>query len=223
MLERSRFDFPGENVTLLGCTLHSHVSQASRDIVQSKVKDFSRIRQWTVDDHNASHEKDLRWLRDEIKSIRDLERTNQMGREDPRKKKKKKIVVVTHHAPIRKGSSKPEHENNPWSDGFATELLLPATTKMENPLLDVDWFVFGHTHFTTSCTRGSVKLFSNQRGYVFPGQQQNAIDCIKGSGANLRNDTPTIAGSEEAANFLCRTLATTSISPQGARAGVLRV
>jgi hypothetical protein len=70
VLERNRFDIPGENITLLGCTLHSHISQDSRDIVQSKIKDFSRILEWTVDDHNASHEKDLCWLRDEIQSIR---------------------------------------------------------------------------------------------------------------------------------------------------------
>lgn len=184
VLERNRFDFPGENITLLGCTLHSHISQESRDIVQSKVKDFSRILQWTVGDHNASHEKDLRWLRDEIKTIRNQERTNQMGRGNP----PKKIVVVTHHAPIRKGSSNPQHENNPWSDGFATELLAPGTTKIANSLLDVDWFVFGHTHFTTSCARGSVKLISNQRGYVFPRQQQNQIVCLEESGANQRNN-----------------------------------
>ncbi len=38
--EHNRFDFPGDNVTLLGCTLHSLISQNSRAIVQSKVKDF---------------------------------------------------------------------------------------------------------------------------------------------------------------------------------------
>lgn len=185
ILERDRFDFPGANITLLGCTLHSHISQDSRDIVQSKVKDFSRILQWTVDDHNAAHEKDLCWIRDEIKSIRDQEFTTQMGNGQPRRK----IVVVTHHAPIRKGSSKPEHENNPWSDGFATELLTPGTTKIPNPLLNVEWFVFGHTHFTTLCTRGSVKLISNQRGYVFPGQQQNATERGEGHGSSQRDNT----------------------------------
>lgn len=182
VLERNRFDFYEENITLLGCTLHSHISQDSRGIVQSKVKDFSRILDWTVEDHNASHEKDLHWLRDEISSIRDIERKVGIDSGRPRKK----IVVVTHHAPIRKGSSRPEHENNPWSDAFATELLTPNPTKLANPLLDADWFVFGHTHFTTFCTRGSAKLISNQRGYVLPGQQQCPIDCTKGNGTNYR-------------------------------------
>ena len=188
VLGRNRFDFSGENISLLGCTLHSHISQESRGIVRSKVNDFSRILDWTVEDHNASHEKDLRWLQDEISSIRSQERNDGKGSGI----KRKKIVVVTHHAPIKKSSSRPEHENNPWSDAFATELLGPDTTEVPNLLLGVDWFVFGHTHFTTSCTRGSVKLISNQRGYVLPGQQQCPIDCAKGSGSNQRNNKPRV-------------------------------
>jgi hypothetical protein len=40
LLERGRFHFPGENITLLGCKLHPHISRESRDIVNSKVKGF---------------------------------------------------------------------------------------------------------------------------------------------------------------------------------------
>ena len=141
-----------------------------------------------------------------------------MGRGNPRKK----TVVVTHHAPIRKGSSKPQHENNPWSDGFATELLTPGTKKLAKPLLEVDCFVFGHTHFTTLCTRGSVKLISNQRGYVFPGQQQNAVDYLEGIGANQRNHRPMVLGRREAAISLPRSLATRK-PPYDGRAEVSRI
>lgn len=198
--EHNRFDFPGENVTLLGCTLHSHISQNSRDIVQSKVKDFSRILEWTVDKHNKCHKDDLNWLQGEINSIRNQEHTDQEGKRNPRKK----IVVVTHHAPMRKGSSAPENENNAWSDGFATELLTPGTEKRANPLLDVDWFVFGHTHFTTSCTRGSVRLISNQRGYVLPGQQRNVVDV---GGPNQRKNSAAVpVGKKQRPFFLDRLL-----------------
>lgn len=184
ILERNRFDFAEENISLLGCTLHSYISPASRGIVQSKVKDFSRILDWTVEDHNVNHEKDLCWLRDEVSSIRNIEANDKIGSESAWKK----IVVVTHHAPIRKGGSRPEHEDNPWSDAFATELLAPNPTKSANPLLDVDWFVFGHTHFTTFCQRGSTKLISNQRGYILPRQQGCPIDSVKASSAKQRNN-----------------------------------
>jgi predicted phosphodiesterase len=200
LLNCDRFDFPGENITLLGCTLHSHISRDSRNIVQSKVKDFSCILEWTVDRHNRCHGEDLSWLKGEIDSIRNQERTNQTGTRNPRKK----IVVVTHHAPIRKGSSAPENENNDWSDAFATELLTPGTKKIANPLLDVDWFVFGHTHFTTSCTRGSVRLISNQRGYVFPGQQRNLVD---GGGTSQRKNSSTVpVAKKQRSLFLARLL-----------------
>lgn len=197
--EHSRFDFFEENVTLLGCTLHSHISQNSRDIVQSKVKDFSRILEWTVDKHNQCHQDDLNWLQNEINHIRNQERINQGKERNPRKK----IVVITHHAPIRKGSSTPENENNAWSDGFATELLSLETKKGANPLLDVDWFVFGHTHFTTSCMRGSVKLISNQRGYVFPGQQHNVDE----GAMSQRKKSPTVlVAKKQRSVFLARLL-----------------
>lgn len=156
--------------------------------MQKKVQDFSRILDWSVDDHNAAHQADLQWLREEVTRIRDEERstTATSGDRSTRSatKKRKKIVVVTHHAPIRKGSSKPEHENNPWTDAFSTEILGPRAGGVANPPLDVDWWIFGHTHFTTSCMRGAVRLISNQRGYVFPGQQQHsvALGSLKGTG-----------------------------------------
>lgn len=123
---------------------------------------------------------------------------------EKRKPRKKKIVVVTHHAPIRKGSSTPENENNAWSDGFATELLTPGTEKGANPLLDVDWFVFGHTHFTTSCMRGSVRLISNQRGYVFPGQQRNADDGVDTN--ERKTSSPVLVAKKQRSLFLLRLL-----------------
>jgi Calcineurin-like phosphoesterase len=168
LLNRSRVDIP-TNISVIGCTLQSRISTASRSIVQSRINDFTRISNWTVDDHNAEHERDVAWLREEIRKIRD--------REDG-EKGEHKIIVITHHAPIRKGSSRPEHEENPWSDAFATELLDPhpdltgcEESAETNVLREVSWWVFGHTHFTTSCTRENVRLVSNQRGYVFPWQR----------------------------------------------------
>lgn len=160
ILNRQRVDL-SEDVTVLGCTLQSYIFPESRKAVIGMVQDFARIVDWTVDDHNEEHAKDVSWLRDQITSIRQSETssTNQA---------RKKIVVITHHAPCRSGVSKPEHENNPWSDAFATDLLLG--TPKDNPLLDCDWWLFGHTHYSAYFQVGDVKVFSNQRGYVFPWQ-----------------------------------------------------
>ena len=69
-----------------------------------------------------------------------------------------------------------------WHSSECTELFdadLEQANDQEtvvNPLDVVDWWVFGHTHFTTKCQRGSVKLVSNQRGYVFPKQEGVTAD-----------------------------------------------
>lgn len=88
VLDRRRFDIPGSGISILGCTLWSRVSEEARDVVQAKVKDFQKIRDWTVERHNASHEADLAWLLEQIHSIQQVNKTLQ-------KKDKRSILVVT--------------------------------------------------------------------------------------------------------------------------------
>ncbi|KAI1934490.1 hypothetical protein LOZ66_005958 [Ophidiomyces ophidiicola] len=152
IMNKKRVDL--EDVSLLGCTLHSRVPPEAKEIVQHKINDFRRIVDWSVEDHVAEHARDVKWLQDEILSIRNGEAGS-----------KRKIVVVTHHAPLAKGTSRPSDEKNPWSSAFGTELL---GTKDKSPLDDVQYWVFGHTHYSSELTCGQVKLVSNQRGYVFP-------------------------------------------------------
>jgi hypothetical protein len=123
--------------------------------LREKLKDFTRIQSWTVDDHNAEHSTDVEWLREQIYGIR--------SKEDAKNGASRKIVVVTHHSPTRQGSSRPQDEANPWSDAFATDLIGP--NHQITTLSNVQWWIFGHTHYTTSCRKGRVRLVSNQRGY----------------------------------------------------------
>ncbi|MCJ1336749.1 hypothetical protein MMC09_002027 [Bachmanniomyces sp. S44760] len=151
-----------QNVTILGCTLQSYVPPEAEQIVRLKVNDFRRIKDWTVTNHVAEHAKDVKWLTDEITSIRKTEAGSA-----------RKIVVITHHAPSTKGTSNPSHENNPWSSAFGTDLL----ERKENSCLDdVQWWIFGHTHHSCESTRGAVKLISNQRGYVLPRKDEVRLE-----------------------------------------------
>jgi len=149
ILNRRRIDISSD-VTILGCTLHSHIRPENQDYISTKVRDFQRIRHWTIRDHNEEHAGDIEWLRNEIKAIRSNE-----------KQSSRKIIAVTHHAPIRRGGSRPEHEDNPQSDAFGTELIEPDTD-----FCDAKWWIFGHTHYSTSFSRSGVNLISNQRGYI---------------------------------------------------------
>ena len=156
VMNRKRVDV--EDVTILGCTLYSKVPAEAEEIVRCKVGDFRHVTGWTVADHNAAHAADVRWLEEEIMSIRQTD----LGL-------KRTIVVVSHHAPLTKGTSKPAHEKSPWGSAFATDLI---GTNERTCLGDVQWWIFGHTHVSTKMVCGGVKLVSNQRGYLFPNEDK---------------------------------------------------
>lgn len=153
LLHRTRYDVPNSQVSVLGCTLRSQVPAGKVDVVTSKIKDFEKIQDWTVDDHNTSHKADSSWLRQQIDSLR-LDNDNAH--------RKRVVLVVTHHAPSTSNTSSPAHARNPWTVAFATDLLSRG-----------DWpgvkaWVFGHTHYTTEFRDRHVRVISNQRGYVLP-------------------------------------------------------
>lgn len=110
---RKSYDIPGSNVTILGCSLWPKVPDEAKEIVRSKISDFKKIQDWTVDVHNESHEADLAWLLGEIESIQSKNET---------KKQKQSILVVTHHAPSLQNMSSPQHANNPWSCAFGSDI-----------------------------------------------------------------------------------------------------
>ncbi|KAH6706201.1 ser/Thr protein phosphatase-like protein superfamily [Leptodontidium sp. MPI-SDFR-AT-0119] len=148
LLHQRRFNIPNFDIIILGCTLWSAVPEDAREVAQTKVKDFKKIEGWTVDNHNASHEADLTWLRHPDEPLR------------------RNVLVVTHHAPSMQETSSLMDVGNPWSSAFATDLLGDASWG------EVKAWVFGHTHFTTNFERNGIKVVNNQRGYVLPGTRK---------------------------------------------------
>ena len=152
-MNRDRLDLDAYScITILGCTLQSRISADAKTTVQMKVNDFKHIDNWTVDDHNSEHQRDVEWLQREIQKIRSEEHQPQRG-----------VIVITHHAPTVNGTSKPSDLANPWSCAFSTDLL------RDKALTDVQWWIFGHTHFSSEFKQSQVRLVSNQRGYVLNG------------------------------------------------------
>ena len=162
ILNRTRVDINSHpDVTILGCTLNSMIDPEVRDIVRHKVKNFQRNQDWTVDDRNAEHARDVGWLREQILSLR-------KEKQCP----KKRIVMITHHAPSVQGTSKASNIRNPWNSASATSLI---SNDEPSILSDVQWWVFGHTHYTIEFSVGNTKLIGNQRGYAISrNSDQNA-------------------------------------------------
>jgi predicted phosphodiesterase len=167
LLHQGVFEVPNLSITILGCTLWSHIPNDSEAVVTSKVKDYKRIENWTVAQHNAARKSDLMWLIKETQAIQHKNLVRVMQETGLQRH----LIIVTHHAPLLKGTSKPEHESNPWTCAFATDVLNDERWGWDG----VKWWVFGHTHFSTEFREAGtgVRVVSNQRGYVVPSNEDS--------------------------------------------------
>lgn len=141
-LNRTRIDLTGSNITVLGCTLHSHIEPGHAQLN----KDFERIRNWTVKDHNMEHELDVEWLRYSLEQIAETEPQRQ-------------VVILTHHAPSFQDTCHPSHENNAVSQCFCSNTL--EAFKAWKGKDQVSNWVFGHTHWNAWFMCGSTVVQSN--------------------------------------------------------------
>ncbi|KAJ5936555.1 hypothetical protein N7466_003005 [Penicillium verhagenii] len=163
-LDQTRYDLAA-NVTILGCTLFSKVSEQHRDGVSMGLNDFYYINDWTVEDHTAAHEADLKWLNDQVALIADRE-------------PHRKIIIFTHHSPLGGDlrAADPRHIHSPLSSGFATDLSLEECWKNAR----VSLWAYGHTHYNIDFTdKATQKLvLSNQRGYYFSQSQRFDVEKV---------------------------------------------
>lgn len=148
LLYRTRVDL-SEDVTLLGCTLHSYIPQDAREEVQRRVADFRHIDEWTVDSHNEQHARDVSWLKEQLDTLS----TSEPGR---------KVIIATHHAPLVVGTSDPVHKG-PLNTAFATNVLVDAQSW--DGIGAVKTWLFGHTHWCCDFVTGGIRVAANQYGY----------------------------------------------------------
>jgi len=148
-LDQTRFDISDE-VTILGCTLFSHVPLHQEFAVESRMVDFRDILRWDVDKHNAAHESDLNWLNDQV---------GRMAVDEPHRR----IVIFSHHSPSTDPRSRdPRHEGSEVSSGFVTDLRGEECWRRSNV---VAW-AFGHTHYNCEFQdEGGKSIMTNQKGY----------------------------------------------------------
>jgi hypothetical protein len=155
-LDQTRYDI-SEEVTVLGCTLFSRVgpTEEDRNRVGRLLNDFKLIENWTVEQHNASHEADLTWLNAQVEEIATKEPT-------------RKIIILTHYCPTtdrRTIDPKLPTAGLNLSSGFSTDLSKQPCWKEGC----VKAWAFGHTHYNCAFrpNRASMRVVTNQRGYSF--------------------------------------------------------
>jgi hypothetical protein len=146
LLDRNRYDFPGSDMTLLGCTLWSNIPPFREQLCLANADEFKYIFDWSIESHNSAHAADTEWLRQQVSRIND-----KAQQQPPRK-----IMVVTHHVPSASKSLGPENVAVD-SSAYATELISRADWP------NVGIWAFGHTQYATEQSEGKLRVLSNQR------------------------------------------------------------
>jgi hypothetical protein len=158
-MDQRRHDINGD-LTLLGCTLWSRITESQRIACESRLTDFHPdmgIRNRTVDTHNSGHVSDLTWLNAQVKSIEQFE-------------SHRSIIVLTHHSPtMDKRANDPRHDSQPKENdmqtGFVTDLREEICWRSRN----VKVWSFGHTHYSCAFYADddtSKPVVGNQKGYA---------------------------------------------------------
>ena len=153
LLDRGRLDVT-EDLTILGCTLHSYIDPEHEEHISFGLNDFYYIgNDWDVSKHRQAHEEDLVWLNDQVTSL---------ARDAPHRR----IAILTHHSPcVTANSIDPAHAKSPLASAFSSDLSQQPCWTSENVRL----WAFGHTHFNCDF-RDSLtgkRVLTNQRGYYF--------------------------------------------------------
>ena len=172
-LDKKRVDIDSR-VTILGCTLWTHVPAEHAHDVTTTVKDFHHktgIWDRSLDDHNADHALDLRWLNANVQTIQE---------EEP----DREIIVLTHHSPTTdpRANSKRFPPERSLNSAFRTDLSKEKC--WTSPSVKV--WAFGHTHFSCQYVDAGVQVnkkgeenswrklvVANQKGYAYGGGQGN--------------------------------------------------
>jgi len=151
-LDQTRYDVD-DNVTILGCTLYSNVIPEQYQDVRLSLNDFYEIKDWSVEKHNAAHESDVKWLREQLAQLHD-------------KEPERRVMILTHHSPtLVPEANDPRHRNSPLTSAFCTDLVPGGQLNLQQ----VKVWAYGHTHFNSDVKIEGTRLYSNQRGYISSG------------------------------------------------------
>ncbi len=129
-------------IVILGTTLWSHIPNQYYSLLSQYLNDYRLIENFNTFTSSQLFMINYQWLSQAIIQFRNTHR----------------IIVVTHHAPLLKQTSSPFFEGKPTNHGFASD----CSQLMK---LGVTYWVYGHTHYTTSFQYGNTLVMANQRGY----------------------------------------------------------
>lgn len=163
-MDRGKVDIEinDQTIVLLGCTLHSRIAKTAYQQVQKEIQDFSRIGSWRIEDHNAEHEKDRKWLKSQLSGI---------SKSQP----EARVVVATHFPPTWDGTSDPKFEEKPTKSFFGSKTL--NDFQSWRGCDQVTHWIFGHTHWNAKLVARDMLLVSNQGHHSYAADDEFRLDA----------------------------------------------
>lgn len=145
-------------VTVLGCTLWSHIPEDARKRVGNGINDFNMIEDWSIDAHNGAHAADVFWLKSQLAEIAAENRV--IGNET----KQRRVLIVTHHVPTSSWMARsPELKSSALKTAFQTNVFGDGEMDFEGA--GVRAWACGHTHWSFEIEARGVLVVSNQKSY----------------------------------------------------------
>lgn len=153
LLDNSSYEL--DEVVIIGSTLFSEINDTR------ELNDFNKIHEYNADKtrkilltkrtYNELHEKSKEYLIEQI--------NNQT----------KPMIIMTRFPPIQSNTSDKKYDTQPMylKKYFASNILKDIMTKnCKENINKIKCWIFGHTHYSNDFTYGTVRLISNQVGYI---------------------------------------------------------
>ncbi|KAK0707390.1 Metallo-dependent phosphatase-like protein [Lasiosphaeris hirsuta] len=154
LLDQGRYDLDSDDkedkLSVLGCTLFTHVPPAAEAEAQRKLDDFRKTKNWTVACHNAAHAAQLGWLNSQVE---ELEGTG------------RRVAIFTHHSPTVDDRTVPlQYRGTDLNTAYSNDLSREPCWTSEAVRL----WAFGHTHHNCDYVDAHGKrVYTNQKGYGY--------------------------------------------------------
>ena len=148
-LQKNEVEYHG--IVFVGCTLWTKVTDDEKAHFARSVSDYKHIKRdgdkLSVDQSNELFDDHVAYIRDRIEHY---ENTG------------KKLVVVTHHSPVIRFHQKRAVRNAAHYPHKIDGIDLTALVEGKN---NVEAWLFGHTHHSSSQIIHGTRFCSNQQGY----------------------------------------------------------
>lgn len=126
-------------IRVVGTTLWSYIPVEMESVMSHYLRDNRKIPGWSPQQARTHYISNYQWLQDILTTVASST-----------------TIVVTHHAPLTDGTSHPKYHNDPRNCGYSSDC---------SELLDmVDYWIFGHTHYSTNIRKRRCQVISNQKG-----------------------------------------------------------